>query len=234
IITFEFRSDAQGEIQGIGLDNNDNLFDNTNTFFQLYGTQTFANQTFNNYSGEGWQQYSIQVGELLGGNKTFDRLVFMNDDDANLGSSSQFRNLVISEMATNSVPQNNITIETEPTILDLISQKMGIDLTGVNADRPLLGEKGTSGADRFILGDKTQGYSHQNGYDDFALIQGFNPQQGDGLQVHGKGDLYNMLTYKQMGVSGNALPYQDGNKQDVMAIITGDEVDLESSAVKFL
>ncbi|MEA5534240.1 hypothetical protein VB691_09490, partial [Crocosphaera sp. XPORK-15E] len=39
ILNFEFRSTSQAEIQGIGFDKNDNVFDNTNTLFQLYGTQ---------------------------------------------------------------------------------------------------------------------------------------------------------------------------------------------------
>ncbi|EAZ90955.1 beta strand repeat-containing protein [Crocosphaera chwakensis] len=52
VLTFQFRSDSEGEIQGIGFDNNDNVFDTPNTLFQLFGTQTWnvSNQTFNNYS----------------------------------------------------------------------------------------------------------------------------------------------------------------------------------------
>ncbi len=235
VITFEFRSEHQGEIHGIGLDNNDNLFDNTDTFFQVHGTQTFANQTFNNYSGEGWQQYTIQVGELLEGNGTFDRLVFINDDDANpLGISSQFRNIVISETATHNGLGDSMTVETNQTMLDWINQQMGIDLTGINQDKPLLGEKGTSGADTFILGDETQAYYHENGYDDLTLIQGFNTQQGDSLQLHGKASSYNVVTVEHRGVSTSAISYQEGNKEDLMAIVTGDAVNLQSSAVKFL
>ena len=237
IINFEFRSDYQGELQGIGLDNNDNVFDSTNALFQLYGTQTFANQAFNNYtySGDGWQQYSINVGELLGGSGTYDRLVFMNDDDANpLGVSSQFRNIVISETPVNHVPSDSITVEIDRTILNLMSQQMGINLTGINQDRPLLGEKGTSGADVFVLGDKSQPYYNKNGYADFTLIEGFNNQQGDSLQLHGEAGLYNVVTVEHRGMSANAIFYQDGNREDLMAIVTGDRIELQSSAVRFV
>ena len=57
-----FRSEDEAEIQGIGLDNDDDLFNDRNTVFQLYGTQTFGNQAFNDYQGlndaqavDGWK-----------------------------------------------------------------------------------------------------------------------------------------------------------------------------------
>ncbi|MGK7940264.1 MAG: Ig-like domain-containing protein [Crocosphaera sp.] len=104
-ISFQFRSDEQVELQGIGYDNDDNLFNNTNTIFQLYGNDTFANQDFKNYQGlavDDWKDYSINLGQYLPENFTedYNRLVFFNDQDSNgnIGGSSQFRNIVISEV----------------------------------------------------------------------------------------------------------------------------------------
>ncbi len=103
-LRFEFRSEDEGEIHGIGLDNDD-LLNNTNSIFQLHGTQTFANQEFNDYQGlndidavDGWKSYDISLGQYFTGD--YDRLVFFTDNDTpdNLGGSSQFRNIVIEEV----------------------------------------------------------------------------------------------------------------------------------------
>ena len=103
-LSFQFRSSEEAEIQGIGLDNDDDLNNNTNTLFQLYGTQTYTNQAFNDYEGlnhhqatDGWKDYSISLGNFTG---YYDRLVFFNDQDGNnnLGGEAQFRNIVLSEV----------------------------------------------------------------------------------------------------------------------------------------
>ncbi|MGK7941371.1 MAG: Ig-like domain-containing protein, partial [Crocosphaera sp.] len=105
-LDFQFRSNEEAEIQGIGLDNDDDLFNNTNSIFQLYGTQTFANQAFNDYQGlndpqaiDGWKDYSINLGQYTTGD--YDRLVFFNDFDANnnMGGSAEFRNVVLAEIS---------------------------------------------------------------------------------------------------------------------------------------
>ncbi|MGB5593325.1 MAG: hypothetical protein WBM32_16895 [Crocosphaera sp.] len=96
VLTFDFLSSEQGEIQGIGFDTDNSL--SRKTAFQLYGTQTWGNQAFNNYkTGQDWKTYSLNVGAFFTG--SFDRLVFVNDNDTadNLGSSSQFRNIVLEE-----------------------------------------------------------------------------------------------------------------------------------------
>ena len=105
-LSFQFRSEDEAEIQGIGLDNDDDLFNDRNTVFQLYGTQTFGNQAFNDYQGlndaqavDGWKDYSIELGQYFTGE--YDRLVFFNDNDTvdNLGGSAEFRNIVLSEVS---------------------------------------------------------------------------------------------------------------------------------------
>ncbi|MDJ0511651.1 MAG: hypothetical protein QNJ64_20730, partial [Crocosphaera sp.] len=115
VLSFEFRSDEQGELHGIGFDNNDNISDAGTALFQLYGNQTWrgSEQTFNNYNaGEIWKRYTIDVGSFFRGN--YDRLVFFNDNDTdnNLGGSSQFRNIVISEDPTAIPTSNNELIVT--------------------------------------------------------------------------------------------------------------------------
>jgi len=64
VLSFEFRTDALWEIQGIGFDNDIGV---TNGVFgyQLLGSQTWAgvDQSFNNYTvGDGWVRYDIPIG----------------------------------------------------------------------------------------------------------------------------------------------------------------------------
>lgn len=79
-IAFEFTSDVEGEIHAIGLDDNNSV--SQNRTFQLYGTQTWGVQDFNNYqSSDGSKHYDIPVGEYFTG--TVDRLFFIMDHDVN-------------------------------------------------------------------------------------------------------------------------------------------------------
>lgn len=94
-LTFEFRSDRIGEIHGIGFDNDDRI--NSNQTFQLYGTQNWGIDAFNNYPGNGeWVTYDIPVGDFLRGQAT--RLFFVADHDVGtpLGTS-YFRNVKLFE-----------------------------------------------------------------------------------------------------------------------------------------
>ncbi|MFM7382256.1 MAG: hypothetical protein ACKO1W_04260 [Microcystaceae cyanobacterium] len=97
ILEFEFRSDRQGEIQGIGFDN-DNDYYNNNTqapAFMLYGIhpdKTQWNLSQKNYSGTDWKTYRLEVGKLFTG--TFNALTLINDEDISTPVSNSFyRNL---------------------------------------------------------------------------------------------------------------------------------------------
>ncbi len=95
VIEFEFGSTTQGEIHGIGFDN-DNGISNDRTF-RLYGTQNWGIANYNDYAANAgsWKTYVIPVGQFYTG--SFDRLFFANDDDANSASNSYFRNIRIYE-----------------------------------------------------------------------------------------------------------------------------------------
>ncbi len=97
VLEFDFQSTAQGEIHGIGFDEDDTLTNNTR-IFQLHGTQTWASafQDFNNYSGSAFTSYSIPVGQFYTGTMF---LVVVNDNDAGAGNTSRFRNVRIFETA---------------------------------------------------------------------------------------------------------------------------------------
>ncbi len=100
VLTFDFKSSQQGEIHGIGFDDNNRL--SRNKTFQLDGTQTWGRQDFRDYaaSGEGsngdWKRYEISVGEFYAGD--FSYLTFVNDHDRSpRNAESFFRNVRVFE-----------------------------------------------------------------------------------------------------------------------------------------
>ncbi len=93
VLEFEFRSTGEGEIHGIGFDN-DNAISSAATF-RVYGVQNWGITNFDNYTGTDWVQYSIPVGSFYTG--AFDRLFLVNDNDAGSGNNSYFRNVKVHE-----------------------------------------------------------------------------------------------------------------------------------------
>ena len=84
VIEFRFKSADEGEIHSIGFDDDDSTSSSANETFQLYGSETWDIQTYNDYSGSDWTLYTITVG---GGYDIglMDYLVFINDNDAGTG-----------------------------------------------------------------------------------------------------------------------------------------------------
>lgn len=95
IISFDFGSTQQGEIHGIGFDNNNSI--SSNRTFRLFGTQNWGISNYDNYSNVGyWTSYSIPVGDFYTGD--FDRLFFVMDHDSYpKNGTSFFTNLQIYE-----------------------------------------------------------------------------------------------------------------------------------------
>ncbi|RZS93807.1 T9SS type A sorting domain-containing protein [Aquimarina brevivitae] len=92
VISFDFSSTNQGEIHGIGFEDNNTL--TSTRYFKVYGTQNYGITNYDNYGG-GTVSYTIPVGAFYTGN--FDRLVFINDDDTGFGNTSLFSNVRIYE-----------------------------------------------------------------------------------------------------------------------------------------
>jgi len=101
VLEFDFRSDAQGEIHGIGFDEDDTLTNNTR-IFELFGTQNWgtAFHDFDTYTtgNQGtFVTFQIPVGQFYTGSGF--RLVLVNDNDAGSGNNSRFRNVRVFENA---------------------------------------------------------------------------------------------------------------------------------------
>ncbi|MGF1497417.1 MAG: hypothetical protein ACFB8W_11415, partial [Elainellaceae cyanobacterium] len=116
MLSFEFRSDAKGEIHSIGFDN-DNAISRADqqTSFQLFGEQEWGLQDFATYMAEaGWQSFEIPVGQYLEGEMAY--LTLGNDQDiANPTAASEFRNIQLFEAP---MGMGSASDELDPQALD--------------------------------------------------------------------------------------------------------------------
>ncbi|CAM1344091.1 M36 family metallopeptidase [Tenacibaculum amylolyticum] len=92
VIEFEFSSTSEGEIHGIGFEDDNTL--TSSRYFKVHGTQNYGVTNFDNYTS-GTTTYVIPVGSSYTGN--MDRLVFINDNDSGSGNNSTFSNVKIYE-----------------------------------------------------------------------------------------------------------------------------------------
>lgn len=102
VVEFDFASNSEGEIHGIGMDE-DNVLTGGQVF-RVFGTQTFGNTITPQYSGGGaFQSYSIPVGQTVTGSGF--SLVFVNDKDAGAqDNESRFRCVRVFENAPANEP----------------------------------------------------------------------------------------------------------------------------------
>ncbi|MEM9928600.1 MAG: M12 family metallo-peptidase, partial [Bacteroidota bacterium] len=113
-LSFWFKSTKEGEVHGIGLDNNEVL--SSNLTFRLYGTQGWGLGDFNTYPGDGsWKFYQIPVGEFYNFEAT--HLFFTADQDVGSGDgNSYFRDVALTEGAPCSPPSDLPTTTELPSI----------------------------------------------------------------------------------------------------------------------
>ena len=94
-IVFDYRSESQGEIHGIGLD--EDTAQSSNRIFQLYGTQNWGYGDYRDYAADApdWKRYTIPVGDYYDGIAA-QYLAFVNDQDtSNPTAESYFANVTI-------------------------------------------------------------------------------------------------------------------------------------------
>ncbi|WP_299184815.1 T9SS type A sorting domain-containing protein [uncultured Aquimarina sp.] len=92
VIEFTFSSSSQGEIHGVGFEDDNSL--TSSRYFKVHGSQNYGVTNFDDYAG-GTKTYIIPVGNFYTGD--MDRLVFINDNDAGSGNNSTFSNVKIYE-----------------------------------------------------------------------------------------------------------------------------------------
>ena len=81
VLEFDFRSTDEGEIHGIGFDNDEAL--SSNRTFQVYGTQNWGLSNYSYTTPGAFETITIPVGSFYTG--SFNRLFFVCDDDATGG-----------------------------------------------------------------------------------------------------------------------------------------------------
>lgn len=95
VLEFDFKSTDEGEIHGIGLEDDTNP--SSDRIFKLFGTQNdWASQYESYETSDGWVNYQIPVGELYTASQRQDIefLALVNDlDDGSATSDSWFRNI---------------------------------------------------------------------------------------------------------------------------------------------
>lgn len=133
IMEFEFGSTLEGEIHGIGFDNDDLL--SYNTTFKLHGNQNWGILNYDNYPGGSiWLKYTIPVGQFFTG--AFSRLVFAADNDSgNYSGNSYFRYIKIYEGANGC---NGNLAEGEGAQQLLVEESAGALLLSPNPTRDAL------------------------------------------------------------------------------------------------
>lgn len=93
VLEFEFRSTQVGEIQGIAFENDNSI--SPNYTFRVYGNQNWGISNYKDYSGTSWKKYVIPVGNFFTG--SFNKLVFIGDDDSFSRQTSYFRHVKVYE-----------------------------------------------------------------------------------------------------------------------------------------
>ena len=96
VLEFDFQSDAEGEVHGIGLDDNLSAFDQQR-IFKVYGTQVWGILDFDDYPGDGsTKHYVIPVGQFYTGSMQY--LTFTMDHDVGSPTGqSRFSNVRVYE-----------------------------------------------------------------------------------------------------------------------------------------
>lgn len=160
VLVFEFNSTAEGEIHGVGLE--DDQQQTSDRIVKAFGTQNWGEPVsqFDGAEmyalGDGWVRYEIPIGELYEANGDLgptDFLVFVTDcdtgtgcpttDDGTPNATSQFRNVRVYENSTApaitprpSTPIVRATTDPQPVVISTL-HSVGLERTVAVARREL-------------------------------------------------------------------------------------------------
>lgn len=133
VIEFEFQSTSQGEIHGIGFDEDD-LLTNDLRIFQIFGTQNWSD-AIGLYKGDyptlgSFVKYRIPVGAFYTGSGF--RLVVVNDKDSgSLDNTSRFRNVRVFESVPEVEPLDFFLVGTGPYAGQDVSGTLAVEEGGL-------------------------------------------------------------------------------------------------------
>ncbi|WP_081740422.1 trypsin-like peptidase domain-containing protein [Aquimarina pacifica] len=125
VVEFDFSSTSQGEIHGIGFEDDNTL--TSSRYFKVHGTQDYGVTNYDNYSN-GTTTYVIPVGNFYTGD--MDRLVFINDNDSGSGNTTVISNVKIYEGSCD----ESVATESLMASLESVEPKLGKEPEGILAD----------------------------------------------------------------------------------------------------
>ncbi|MCU0534446.1 MAG: S8 family serine peptidase [Hydrococcus sp. Prado102] len=111
----------------------------------------------------------------------------------------------------------------------ILKAKAYDSLTGNSTDRLT----GTSEKNTFILGTASEAYYDKNGRDDYALIEDFR-QNSDVIQLHGDKADYRLADYDSGLATGTAIFRDRDGVAELIGIVEGVSLSLNSSAFNFV
>ena len=171
VISFDFQSDTQGEIQGIGLDDDNDI--TTDRVIQLYGTQNWG-QNGPDYTGGGaLQSFEVDLSDFYAVGTTYSHLTFVSDDDRNSTSNSVFDNIRIYELGSQFADTMTGTAQAQTLVGlagdDTINAGDGHDiLYGGSGIDTLYGQ---GDADTFVF-EALSAFTASDNVQDFSLAEG--------------------------------------------------------------
>ncbi len=106
VVEYWFLGDSEGELHGPGFDNDDAT--SSGTTYRIWGRDTNFGTVGNiTYNGPGWELITETLDDFSG---TFDRLVFMADDDSQLVANATFRHFRVRAYES---PEPSVTVQQE-------------------------------------------------------------------------------------------------------------------------
>jgi hypothetical protein len=100
----------------------------------------------------------------------------------------------------------------------------------VEADKLISGK----GADLFVLGDANQAYYATEGSDDYAIINDFQLNQQDVIQLHGTAEDY-AIGSSPFALEGVGIYLNDAGQNELIGLVNGvTNLDLNSNAFEFV
>ncbi|MCU7859807.1 MAG: hypothetical protein KZQ86_08230, partial [Candidatus Thiodiazotropha sp. (ex Lucinoma kastoroae)] len=196
VLEFDFASDAQGEIHGIGFDTDNGI--SPNQSFNLYGSQSWGILDFATYNGSGIMHYRIPVGSYFTGAMQW--LTFINDHDiSNPTGESWFSNIRVYEAGesdTTSVGLAYLHTDHLGTVVKATDENQAIIWDAV---RKPFGERLVTMAQiEMPLGFPGQYYDQETGLH-YNYFRDYDPTTGRYLQSDPIGLRGGMNTYVYVG-----------------------------------
>jgi RHS repeat-associated protein len=213
ILEFDYESGAEGEIQGIGFDTDDEV---SLTYFKLYGTQDYGFQDVGRYPGKGSVHFVIPVGEYFTGEQQW--LTFINDHDVlNPDSDGRFSNIKVYE-ANDAVNINQEVVYLHTDHLGSVVKATDSAQALVwDVERKPFGERSVfSDQIEMPLGFPGQYYDEESG-NYYNYFRTYDPSTGRYLEADPIGILFGgdtvpkgkQLNHLYSYVAGNSLRYSD-------------------------